>query len=120
VFDSSTGFKLPNAAFRSPDAAWIKLERWHTLSSAQKEKFIPLCPDFVIELLSPSDRTSVIKEKMLEYLDNGIQLGWLIDCKSQQVEIYRPNTEVEIKAAPNTLSEEAVLPGFVLNLEPIW
>ncbi len=100
VFDSSTGFKLPNGAFRSPDAAWIKLERWHTLSSAQKEQFIPLVPDFVIELVSPSDRTSVIQEKMLEYLDNGIQLGWLINRKSQQVEIYRSNTQVEIKAAP--------------------
>ena len=120
VFDSSTGFKLPNSAFLSPDAAWIKLERWNTLTPAQKEKFITLCPDFVIELLSPSDRTSVIREKMLEYLDSGIQLGWLINRKSQQVEIYRPNAEVEIKAAPNTLSGEAVLPGFVLNLEPIW
>ena len=120
AFDSSTGFKLPNGAFRSPDAAWIKLERWHTLSPAQKEKFIPLCPDFVIELLSPSDRTSVIREKMLEYLDSGIQLGWLINRKSQQVEIYRPNVEVEIIAAPKTLSGEAILPGFVLNLEPIW
>lgn len=120
VFDSSTGFKLPNSAFRSPDAAWITLERWNTLTPLQKEQFIPLCPDFVIELLSPSDRTSVIQEKMREYLDNGIQLGWLIDRKSQQVEIYRPNAELEIKAAPKTLSGEAVLPGFILNLEPIW
>ena len=85
----------------------------------QKQKFIPLCPDFVIELLSPSDRTSVIREKMLEYLANGTQLGWLIDRKSQQVEIYRANTEVEI-IAPIALSGEAVLPGFILNLEPIW
>lgn len=120
AFDSSTGFKLPNSAFRSPDAAWISLERWNTLTPSQKEQFIPLCPDFVIELLSPSDRTSVIQEKMLEYLANGVQLGWLINRKSQQVEIYRPNTEVEIKAAPKTLSGEAVLPGFILNLEPIW
>lgn len=120
VFDSSTGFKLPNSAFRSPDAAWITLERWNTLTPPQKEQFIPLCPDFVIELLSPSDRTSVIQEKMREYLDNGIQLGWLIDRKSQQVEIYRPDAELEIKAAPKTLSGEAVLPGFILNLEPIW
>ena len=119
VFDSSTGFRLPNSAFRSPDAAWIKLERWDTLTSSQKQKFIPLCPDFVIELLSPSDRTSVIQEKMLEYLANGTQLGWLIDRKSQQVEIYRANTEVEI-IAPMALSGEAVLPGFILNLEPIW
>lgn len=120
AFDSSTGFKLPNSAFRSPDAAWITLERWNTLTPPQKEQFIPLCPDFVIELLSPSDRTSVIQAKMLEYLDNGIQLGWLINRKSQQVEIYRSNAEVEIKAAPKTLSGEAVLPGFILNLELIW
>ncbi len=120
AFDSSTGFKLPNGAFRSPDAAWIKLERWNTITSSQKQKFIPLCPDFVIELLSPSDRTSVIREKMLEYLDNGTQLGWLIDRQSQQVEIYRPNTEVEIIVSPKTLSGEIILPGFILNLEPIW
>ncbi len=120
AFDSSTGFRLPNSAFRSPDTAWIKLERWDTLTSSQKQKFIPLCPDFVIELLSPSDRTSVIQDKMLEYLANGTQLGWLINRKSQQVEIYRANTELEIIASPITLSGEAVLPGFILNLEPIW
>ncbi len=120
VFDSSTGFKLPNGAFRSPDAAWLKLERWNTLTQAQKEKFIPLCPDFVIELLSPSDRTSVIQEKMLEYLANGSQLGWLTNRKSKQVEIYRPNQEIEVIEFPNTLSGETVLPGFVLNLEPLW
>lgn len=120
VFDSSIGFRLPNSAFRSPNAAWIKLETWDTLNSLQKQKFIPLCPDFVIELLSPSDRTSVIPEKMLEYWANGTQLGWLIDRKSQQVEIYRAHRDVEIKTAPKTLSGEAVLPGFILNLEPIW
>ncbi|MBW4664405.1 MAG: Uma2 family endonuclease [Chroococcus sp. CMT-3BRIN-NPC107] len=120
VFDSSTGFRLPNSAFLSPDAAWIKLERWDTLTASQKQKFIPLCPDFVIELLSPSDRTSVIQDKMLEYLANGTQLGWLIDRKSQQVEIYRANTEVEIIVSPNTLLGETVLPGFVLNLEQVW
>lgn len=120
AFDSSTGFKLPNSADRSPDAAWIKLERWDTLTPSQKQKIIPLCPDFVIELLSPSDRTSVIQSKMLEYLDNGTQLGWLIDRKSKQVEIYRANREVEIIADPKTLSGETVLPGFILNLEQIW
>lgn len=120
AFDSSTGFKLPNGADRSFDAAWIKLERWNTLSPAQKEKFIPLCPDFVIELLSPSDRLQVAQEKMQEYLDNGAQLGWLINRKSKQVEIYRPEKEVEIIASPIALSGEPVLPGLVLNLEPIW
>lgn len=120
VFDSSTGFRLPNSAFRSPDAAWIKLERWNTLSPVQKEKFIPLCPDFVIELLSPSDRLQVAQEKMQEYLDNGAQLGWLINRKSKQVEIYRPGKEVEIIESPIALSGEPILSGFVLNLEPIW
>ncbi len=120
AFDSSTGFKLPNNADRSPDAAWIKLERWNTLSPVQKEKFIPLCPDFVIELLSPSDRLQVAQEKMQEYLDNGAQLGWLINRKSKQVEIYRPGKEVEIIESPIALSGEPILSGFVLNLEPIW
>jgi Uma2 family endonuclease len=120
AFDSSTGFKLPNGADRSPDAAWIKLERWDTLTPSQKQKFIPLCPDFVIELLSPSDRIAVIQEKMQEYLDNGTRLGWLIDHKSKQVEIYRANREVEIIVSPKTLSGETVLPGFILNLEQIW
>ena len=90
VFDSSTGFKLPNGADRSPDVAWVKQERWDNLTQEQKEKFIPMSPDFVIELLSPSDSLKVIQEKMKEYRDNGTRLGWLINPKSQQVEIYRP------------------------------
>ncbi|MBD1899295.1 Uma2 family endonuclease [Trichocoleus sp. DQ-A3] len=120
AFDSSTGFKLPNGADRSPDAAWLKLERWETLTSNQKEKFIPLCPDFVIELLSPSDSLKVAQEKMKEYRENGTVLGLLINRKSKQVEIYRQGQEVEVLQSPTTLSEENVLPGFVLNLEPIW
>jgi Uma2 family endonuclease len=119
-FDSSTGFKLPNGADRSPDAAWVKLERWNTLTPEQKEKFPPICPDFVIELLSPSDSLKVVQEKMKEYRENGTRLGWLINRKSKQVEIYRLGQEVEVLQAPATLSGEAVLPGFVLNLEPIW
>lgn len=119
-FDSSTVFKLTNGADHSPDAAWVKLERWNTLTPEQKEKFPPICPDFVIELLSPSDSLKVTQEKMKEYRENGTRLGWLINRKSRQVEIYRLGQEVEVLQAPATLSGEAVLPRFVLNLEPIW
>lgn len=120
VFDSSGGFKLPNGADRSPDAAWVKLERWNALSQQQKERFLPLCPDFVVELLSPSDSLRVAQEKMREYRDNGARLGWLINRKSRQVEIYRQNQEVEVLENPATLSGEDVLPIFMLNLESIW
>lgn len=120
VFDSSTGFKLPNGADRSPDAAWVKLERWNALTQEQQTRFLPLCPDFVVELLSPSDSLKVTQEKMKEYQENGIRLGWLINRKSRQVEIYRIGQEVEVLESPATLSGEDVLPGFVLNLEAIW
>ncbi|BAZ66035.1 hypothetical protein NIES4106_07810 [Fischerella sp. NIES-4106] len=120
VFDSSTCFKLPDGADRSPDAAWIKLEHWNTLTPEQKEKFPPICPDFVIELLSPSDSLKVAQEKMREYRDNGAKLGFLINRKSRQVEIYRIGKEVEVLESPVNLSGEDVLPGFVLNLETIW
>jgi Uma2 family endonuclease len=119
AFDSSGGFKLPNGANRSPDAAWVKLERWNALTQQQKEKFLPVCPDFVIELLSPSDSLKVAQEKMKEYRDNGTRLGWLINRKSKQVEIYRQGEEVEVLESPVSLSGEDVLPGFVLNLELI-
>jgi Uma2 family endonuclease len=120
VFDSSTCFKLPNGANRSPDAAWIKLSRWNTLSAEQKEKFPPICPDFVIELLSPSDSLKVAQEKMQEYRENGVRLGWLINRKSREVEIYRIGQEVEVLEFPGSLSGEDVLPGFVLDLAAIW
>ena len=120
VFDSSTGFKLPNGANRSPDTAWVKQERWDNLTQEQKEKIIPLYPDFVIELLSPSDSLKVAKEKMQEYQDNGTYLGWLINRESRQVEIYRLGQEVEVLKSPTTLSGETILPGFILNLESIW
>lgn len=120
AFDSSGGFKLPNGADRSPDGAWLKLERWNALTQQQKERFLPLCPDFVVELLSPSDSLRVAQEKMREYRDNGARLGWLINRKSRQVEIYRQNQEVEVLESPISLSGEDVLPGFVLNLEAIW
>jgi len=120
AFDSSTCFKLPNGADRSPDASWIKLERWDALSDEEKQKFPPICPDFVIELLSPSDSLKTTQEKMKEYIDNGVRLGILINRKSRQVEIYRPGKEVEVLDSPATVSGEDVLKGFVLNLGMIW
>ncbi|TAF05575.1 MAG: Uma2 family endonuclease [Oscillatoriales cyanobacterium] len=120
VFDSSTGFKLPNGANRAPDASWVKLETWNALTPEQQKKFPPICPDFVVELLSPSDSLKETQDKMKEYRDNGARLGWLINRKSRQVEIYRPNQEVEVLESPATVSGEDVLPGFVLNLDSIW
>ncbi|MHC5676326.1 Uma2 family endonuclease [Nostoc sp.] len=120
AFDSSTYFKLPNGADRSPDASWIKLERWDALTEEEKQKFLPICPDFVIELLSLSDSLKATQEKMREYRDNGAILGWLINRKSRQVEIYRQGKEVEVLDSPAALSGEDVLRGFILNLEAIW
>lgn len=120
AFDSSTGFKLPNGADRSPDAAWVKLEHWNALTDEQKQKFPPLCPDFVVELLSPSDSLKDTQDKMKEYMDNGASLGWLINRRSREVEIYRPGVDVEVLENPNCVSGEPVLAGFVLNLERIW
>lgn len=119
VFDSSTGFTLPNKADRSPDVSWVEKSRWEALTAQQREKFIPLCPDFVIEILSPSDSLKKTQDKMQEYIDNGCRLGLLINRKKQQVEIYRPDREVELLQAPQTLSVD-VLPGFTLNLRQIW
>ncbi|MEG4837440.1 Uma2 family endonuclease [Microcoleus sp. B9-D4] len=120
VFDSSGGFKLPNGADRSPDASWVKLERWNALTPEQQKKFPPICPDFVVELMSPSDSLKETQDKMKEYRDNGAGLGLLINRKSRQVEIYRLNQEVEVLESPATVSGEDVLPGFILNLESIW
>ncbi|MEH2070296.1 MAG: Uma2 family endonuclease [Nostoc sp.] len=120
AFDSSTGFKLPNGADRSPDASWLRLESWNALTQEQQTKFIPLCPDFVVELLSPSDSLKVAQEKMREYIDNGVRLGWLINRKSRQVEIYRQGQKVDVLDSPATLSGEDILKGFVLNLGMIW
>ena len=120
VFDSSTGFKLPNGADRSPDAAWISLKRWNQLSLKQQEKFVPLCPDFVIELRSSSDNLKTLQDKMNEYRNNGTLLGWLINRKDKQVEIYRQGQSKEVLNQPSSLSGEDILPDFVLNLESIW
>jgi Uma2 family endonuclease len=119
-FDSNTGFTLPSGAMRSPDAAWIKLERWNALSEEQQEKFAPISPDFVVELRSPSDSLKVLQDKMQEYIDNDIKLGWLIDCKDKKVYIYRPGMSVEYLENPATVSGDPVLSGFVLDLSKIW
>ncbi|MHC0065997.1 Uma2 family endonuclease [Nostoc sp. UIC 10890] len=119
-FDSSAGFTLPNGAMRSPDASWIELERWNTLTDAQKASFAPICPSFVIELRSSSDRLSKLQEKMQEYIDNGTSLGWLIDRQNRKVYIYRPNREVEILDNPEVVSGNPELPGFVLRMSKIW
>ncbi|MFN5516138.1 MAG: Uma2 family endonuclease [Cyanobacteriota bacterium] len=120
AFDSSGGFKLPNGADKSPDAAWIPLEKWTALSAAEQQGFVPLCPDFVIELRSPSDNLKTLQEKMAEYRDNGARLGWLINRQSREVEIYRQGQGVEVVNNPGALSGEDVLPGFTLDLTPIW
>jgi len=119
AFDSSTGFKLPNGADRSPDASWIKIERWNALTPEHQGKFAPICPDFVVELLSASDSLATTQKKMQEYIDNGAKLGWLLNRKNQQVEIYRPAQSVEILQSPTSLSGEDVLPGFILELKGI-
>ena len=120
VFDSSTGYQLPSKANRSPDVSWIEKKRWHSLTPEQKQKFIPLAPDFVLELMSPSDYLANVQLKMKEYLDNGVKLGWLINPGAKQVEIYRLGKDVELLDSPQSLSGEDILPGFVLNLTDIF
>ena len=120
AFNSSTGFHLPNGADRSPDASWVKLERWQALTPKEREGFAPLCPDFVVELRSQSDNMEPLREKMREYIANGASLGWLIDRKNRKVEIYRQGLDVEILDNPTKLSGEDVLPGFVLDLTEVW
>ncbi len=120
AFDSSTGFRLPKGGTRSPDASWITLARWENLTSEQRKKFLPLCPDFVVELVSETDDEEETQKKMQEYLDNGLRLGWLINPKTQQVRIYRLKQFVEVLQSPTSLSGEDVLPGLVLALQPIW
>lgn len=119
AFDSSTGFKLPNGANRSPDAAWVKKERWDALTEEEKEKFAPLCPDFVVELRSKTDSLEKLQTKMQEYIDNGAKLGFLLDRQNQRVEIYRLHQTVEILDSHQFLSGEDILPGFVLDLQNI-
>ena len=120
AFDSSTGFKLPNGADRSPDAAWVQKSRLAVLTQEEKEKFLQLCPDFVIELLSPSDELEEIQAKMNEYVENGSRLGWLLDPKSRRVYVYRPGASVVVIEGPEEVSGDPEHPGFVLNLREIW
>ncbi|MEH1813357.1 MAG: Uma2 family endonuclease [Nostoc sp.] len=116
TFSSSTIFKLPNGADRSPDAAWIQRERWQALTPEQRRKFPPIAPDFVIELRSATDDLEMLRSKMQEYMDAGVQLAWLINPQQQQVEIYRQKQDVEVQNLPTQLSGEDVLPGFSLSL----
>jgi Uma2 family endonuclease len=116
TFSSSTVFKLPNGADRSPDAAWIRRERWEALTPEQRRKFPPIAPDFVIELRSATDDLETLRQKIQEYMDAGVQLAWLINPQQQQVEIYRPGQNVEVRNLPTELSGENVLPEFSLNL----
>jgi Uma2 family endonuclease len=120
VFDSSTCFKLPNGAERSPDVAWVLQARWDALTPEQREKFPPLAPDFVLELLSPSDQLEATQAKMREYQINGVQLGWLLNRKTRTAEIYRPHYPVEVLHNPKVLSGESVLEGFTLSLSLVW
>lgn len=120
VFDSSTCFKLPGGGDRSPDVSWVEKSRWEALAPQQQRKFPPLCPDFALELVSPSDNITTVRAKMREYLDSGLRLGWLINPPDKQVEIYQPQQAPEVLEAPTTLAGDPVLPGFVLNLGWLW
>ena len=119
-FDSSAGFTLPNGAIRSPDASWVKHERWDKLTEEQRDGFAPICPDFVVELRSRTDRLTQLRNKMVEYIENGSLLGWLIDPLEFRVYVYRPDHDVMILENPKTVSGEPLLPGFTLNLSELW
>lgn len=119
-FDSSAGFTLPNGATRSPDAAWIRYERWNALTEAQKASFAPICPDCVVELRSASDSLSGLQAKMQEYIENGAVLGWLIDRKNRTVHVYHPDQIPSLLHQPKTVSGEPELPGFQLHMAKIW
>ena len=120
AFDSSTGFSLPDGGDRSPDVSWIPLEKWEALTPEQRRGFLPFCPDFVIELLSPSDTWKLGTEKMEEYQKNGCRLGWLLDPKNKRVGIYRGDRPIEILEAPEKLFGEDVLVGFELDVKFLW
>lgn len=120
TFDSSSGFSLPNGARRSPDAAWLRKERWEALSEEEQEGFAPVCPDFVVELRSSRDRVEALKRKMSEYIENGARLGWLIDPIERRVDIYEPGRPAECLEGPTRIEGAKVLAGFVLDLSEIW
>ena len=116
VFSSSTIFRLPNGGDRSPDAAWVSLEKWNSLSVEEQERFPPICPDFIIELRSRTDQLEPLQRKMQEYLNSGLKLGWLINPQNQTLEVYRPQKDVEVISLPAILSGEDILVGFKLSL----
>ena len=120
VFDSSTGFHLPNGADRSPDVAWVKQNHWDALTPQQREKFPPLAPDFVMELMSPTDNVKEAQAKMQEYLEDGVQMGWLFNRQAKQVEIYRPGQDKEVLPQPHQLIGNPTLPNFILKLDGFW
>jgi Uma2 family endonuclease len=119
IYDSSTGFRLPNGAIRSPDAAWVSQSRWDALTPEQRKKWVPLCPDFVVELKSPSDDIADLQTKMLEYQENGLKLGWLIDPDRQLVEVYQADRSMELLSNPEEISADEIMAGFVLKLAGI-
>jgi Uma2 family endonuclease len=119
-FDSSAGFTLPNGAKRSPDASWIRKVRWEALTEREQKRFAPICPDFVVELRSETDLLKTLQKKMAEYIENGAQLGWLIDPLKKKVYVYRPSVVVEVLDDPQTVSGEPVLQGFVLKVQDLW
>ena len=120
VFDSSTGFELPNGAVRSPDVAWVLRSRLARLSTEEKRRFLPLCPDFIIELCSPSDSPAYVERKMQEYQANGARLGWLIDPDRGRVAVYLADGSVQRLERPVSLSGDPVMPGFLLALDSVW
>ncbi|MFT3744245.1 MAG: Uma2 family endonuclease [Pyrinomonadaceae bacterium] len=119
-FDSSTGFRLPNGAKRSPDLSWMKFEKWNAVPRPKRKKFAPVCPDFVVELRSETDTLKKLQAKMEEYIDNGASLGWLIDATTRKVYVYRPNSEVQILNDPVEVSGGELLKDFVLTMKDIW
>jgi Uma2 family endonuclease len=119
-FGPTAGFTLPNGAIRSPDASWIRRERWNSLTEKQQDSFAPICPDFVVELRSKTDRLTVLFNKMTEYIANGASLGWLIDPSKRRVYVYRPDEEVIVLDNPETVRGDPLLPGFTLNLRELW
>jgi Uma2 family endonuclease len=120
VFDSSTAFRLPNGSNRSPDVAWVSRDRWQSLTLEQQDSFPPLCPDFVVELRSKSDSLKSLQDKMQEYLENGLLLGWLIDIQNQTVEVYRPQEPREVVQKPSVLTGDSILLNFSVNLDFLW
>jgi Uma2 family endonuclease len=120
VTDSSGGFFLPNGARRAPDAAWTLKSRLRALDPKSLERYWALCPDFVIEVRSQTDRLPALREKMREWIDNGARLAWMIDPESRTVEIYRPNGGVEVLENPESVAGEGLIEGFVLHLAPVW